>query len=454
MLESKVRQAVHAAVMASIQPRTRAKLPELLNELMVPPAADVPEISKRGYIETRLKQLNRLDDCVCVGLRLLELHGETMEPERRFNLEELVWSATPTVAISRKTRYEIARALCGVELFIKSTPFLSLVQRLWSRDPYPTSFYGQGRGRMLDQVEQHLVRNDDWSAEILFEHLGAFEVSDRRFGSFLEGLAASDVRPDEASQREFASRVNSCLSGTATEFREVDTEGGFLVYRFVGSGQVIGRPKNLIFASPSKPDLRFRDAINNDIEVVTHADEVLVYDRPIAAGGLTWRDLQAWWADREGLDSVDAKQSLYSRLLAALPESSPPQRLLFEMFYKTFRKRVPELPALLPEVWLHWDSKTVRERGVHALLRFRMDFLILISPSIRVVIEVDGKQHYADQDRADPKRYAAMVQADRELRLAGYEVYRFGGSELAEDSGRKLAAEFFVRLFERHGLPG
>ena len=36
---------------------------------------------------------------------------------------------------------------------------------------------------------------------------------------------------------------------------------------------------------------------------------------------------------------------------------------------------VPALPALLPEVWLHWDPKTVRERGTAALLGHRMDNL-------------------------------------------------------------------------------
>ncbi|GII32896.1 hypothetical protein [Planotetraspora mira] len=50
------------------------------------------------------------------------------------------------------------------------------------------------------------------------------------------------------------------------------------------------------------------------------------------------------------------------------------------------------LPALLPEVWLHWDPKTVRARGTEALLRFRMDFLLLLSRGQRVVLEVDGRQ--------------------------------------------------------------
>ena len=53
-----------------------------------------------------------------------------------------------------------------------------------------------------------------------------------------------------------------------------------------------------------------------------------------------------------------------------------------------------------------------------------MDFLLLLDRR-RVVLGVDGVQRYADrQGRASPPRYAEMVSADRELQLAGYEVYR------------------------------
>ena len=48
-----------------------------------------------------------------------------------------------------------------------------------------------------------------------------------------------------------------------------------------------------------------------------------------------------------------------------------------------------------------------------------MDFLLLLPHRQRVVIEVDGKQHYADGDVARPERYAAMVAEDRNLRLTG-----------------------------------
>ncbi len=109
--------------------------------------------------------------------------------------------------------------------------------------------------------------------------------------------------------------------------------------------------------------------------------------------------------------------------------------------------------TLLPEVWLHWDPKTARERGAAALARFRMDFLLLLPGDARVVIEVDGKHHYADDDRRpNPRKYAEMMAADRDLRLAGYEVYRFGAFELRGRAGHAAVERFFRALFNRHGV--
>jgi very-short-patch-repair endonuclease len=83
-----------------------------------------------------------------------------------------------------------------------------------------------------------------------------------------------------------------------------------------------------------------------------------------------------------------------------------------------------------------------------------MDFLLLLPLGVRVVIEVDGKHHYADGGgRANPSLYAAMVAADRDLRLAGYEVYRFGAAELADDIiSQAVLKTFFLALFKRYGV--
>ena len=213
-----------------------------------------------------------------------------------------------------------------------------------------------------------------------------------------------------------------------------------------------GRPKNLIFASRHKPDLRFRDAVNNDIEIVTHSDDVLVFDEPIR-GGLRWRDLQSWWARHQGIENGDAaKRSLYKRLWSCLPKSSPPQRLLFKSFFSHFAERVPDLPALLPEVWLHYDPKTVMARGSDALLRQRMDYLMLLQSGARIVIEIDGQHHYSSGERPDSKRYAAMAKADRDLKLCGYDVYRFGAYELSGETGGSNVVAFFEDLFQKHRI--
>jgi very-short-patch-repair endonuclease len=83
---------------------------------------------------------------------------------------------------------------------------------------------------------------------------------------------------------------------------------------------------------------------------------------------------------------------------------------------------------------------------------------MLLPHRARVVIECDGVQHFADDQVqpnkrrfADPRRYAEMVAEDRELRLVGYEVYRFGGVELIDnpDTARRLD-DFFDRLADRH----
>ena len=51
----------------------------------------------------------------------------------------------------------------------------------------------------------------------------------------------------------------------------------------------------------------------------------------------------------------------------------------------------------------------------------------------RVVIEVDGAHHFSRDGKPSPAVYADMVSADRDLRLSGYEIYRFGANELVGD---------------------
>lgn len=436
------------------QAHRRVDLPKACDELGLPPAPDDPALTKAEYIDSRLRLL--VGDVREIARRFLKETPVSSEFAGSFELEELLWRSEPAPSIPHRYRRDVARALGYISDVVRADGFLRILSRIWILERPIDGLMHLLKGRsssLRSEIEQHMFRNPgDWSIEVLFDQLGALGVSDRRFAFLLEVLVYGEVCPEESEQRRVVKIMNQALAPCGVCLQETGALNGYVVFQLQDMTRgAAGRPKNLIFASRTKPDLRFRDAVNNDLEILSSEEDVLIYDRAIPAKGLRWSDLQTWWAETKGIAADEAKSSLYRRLLHCLPETSPPQRLLFETFFSTFRKAVPSLPALLPEVWLHYDPRTVRERGSDALLRQRMDFLMLVSPQIRIVIEVDGKQHYADEKgRADTGRYADMVEADRDLRLLGYEVYRFGAAQLVGESGRVAVAEFFERLFHVH----
>ena len=83
-----------------------------------------------------------------------------------------------------------------------------------------------------------------------------------------------------------------------------------------------------------------------------------------------------------------------------------------------------------------------------------MDFLLLLPRGQRLVLEVDGSRHFTSPDgRPDGARYADGVRGDRDLKFSGYEVYRFGATELQDrEAARGLLRRFFPELFRRFGV--
>ena len=203
----------------------------------------------------------------------------------------------------------------------------------------------------------------------------------------------------------------------------VDKDGYRIYLTTLGVGNSV---KNLIFAATGlKPEIIFSDSVSNDIKIVKNADHCLIYDRPIKSHGLLWKELLDWWREREQLNNaldIKVHRTLYSRLNQSL--NSPPEKLFWKIYFKKFYESFNEkLPALVPQVYLHYDPYTLKHlEGQRRLVRQRMDFLLLLSDRIRIVIEIDGKQHYAEEDKASPRLYSEMVAEDRRLKLCGYEV--------------------------------
>lgn len=286
------------------------------------------------------------------------------------------------------------------------------------------------------------------------------------------GLAEGDGQEAFASKRGYVrSRISSYTQDQLFELgaRVVETYylpqlWGLLQVLAVGRPGVSSAFKNLIFAADGpKPELVLANAVSNTIDIVANAQFCLVYDRPLDdAAGLSWEDLVAWWMQTQapaGTGDRDAANGLYYRLVRSLdfgrpPSGDPgPESLMFEVYAKLLRQHGFHLPALVPQVYLHYDPYTLaRRRKPGPLARQRMDFLMLLRGRRRVVIEIDGIHHYAVGKQASPERYAAMVAEDRKLYLDGYEVVRFGGDEFcAAESARTTVSTFFTRLLTMHG---
>lgn len=428
---------------------TDTQIPELLFRLGLDDCTEYD--SKKRHLEKAL-EIAADTQMVAAAQRALELLS--FEIHERDQLQELVWDDGTAPLIPGRYRRELAEKLNTIDLYIDRAAFEQVLSEYWRIDTISFLDLLRPTPTLRQEIIRHYIEHSDWNAVTLFDKLGAFQSSHARFGRFVEDLASSRVLPSEPAQRKFIEIVNDTLKACGVHLVVGVGEDAFLTatLAYLGSSKQ-SSPKNLIFASTTKPDLRLGNALDNDIEVVTGIEEVLVYDRPIGSSGLLWRDLQAWYAQTYGIDEDQAKNRLYQRLKGCLPKSSPPQALAFTSFFKAFTTAIPELPVLLPEVWFHWDPQTVSRRGKEALLRSRMDFLLLLPGGVRVVIEIDGKHHYSDTDgRSNPRLYAEMMEADRALRLVGYEVYRFGVQELQQPNAEEVLIGFYRSLFARYSL--
>ena len=307
-----------------------------------------------------------------------------------------------------------------------------------------------------DDIWQHMINNSDWEYDYLFrDYLNLIYGPDDQLFRFLEYVVHPTVRKI-GEQEQYVTTANKHLSREGFQLLGEEISG-HKIYQIIKIGSGVNeKVKNLIFASSGpKPRIILADAISNDVQITENEKFCLIYDLPIPRTGLLWSDLITWWAKKEGKEpSIDTERSLYQRLRESLSTESPPEAILFKTYFEEFKDKYREkLPALIPQVYLHYDPYTIREtQGAAKLLRQRMDFLMLFSNHERIVIEIDGQQHYAVNSKANPEKYAEMVIADRQLRLNGYEVYRFGGYEFQAEDVTITIVNFFRKLFKKHGI--
>jgi hypothetical protein len=150
-------------------------------------------------------------------------------PAARFAIEDVLWAGRGAPEVPKRVRREIARDLDRVldVLTRKADRFMALLESLWKINDSQLGFFASDLTSLRGQIEQHVIRNPgDWTAEDLFEQLGAFDAGDARFGRFIEGLLSADLIPDEPAQRAVADVVNPRLRGAGAELRETGADDG------------------------------------------------------------------------------------------------------------------------------------------------------------------------------------------------------------------------------------
>ncbi len=344
---------------------------------------------------------------------------------------------------------------------------VQFLNRLYDLDNLPSS--DPKHASATQDIGHHCIADPyDWDADWFWtDPRFALADGDEYLLRFLAEMLHPEVRTDAKEVEQLQALINAILMHDGYELAETDSISGAPVFmpRPIGAG-VPGTMKNLFFASNGpKPDFVLGDAINNDVLVVKNGEFCLQYDRPLPTSGLTWGGLIDWWRTQVSFpeDTADETvgKSLYRRLWASLhhdpkqPEAITPERLLFRTYCRHYpiNETGAAYPALLPQVYLHLDPRTRSERGGKdsVLGRERMDFLLLLPGAERIVLEVDGKQHYAEGNVASPRLYSKMVAEDRALRLKGYQVYRFGGHELGQATAPTMLRDFFAAMVEPQG---
>ena len=437
-------------------------LPSICERLQIPCNNELePMHSKAIYLKSGI---NKMKDNELIELvKMIISDGdcpELLEQIDRYLEVELFEITT----ITRRKILNWLSEQIDLECDLQINVFL---KRVWNLQNMP-SIYGEVSRE--EDILRHMVRNDDLTYKQLLEDvLKVIYVCDNTFKRFIEELVYPDVR-DTERQKEYVDIFNSFLKNDGYSLLCSNYVSGNPIYTLQKNVRGVGNEvKNIIFAGiGGKPDIVLDDSLSNTIQLIDNGVDCLVYNQIIPSDGLKWNELVLWWSNKDEYIETDADK-FFDRLIKSM-DSSPEKNFMW-VYYQYFikEKNNPCLPALIPQVYCHYDPKSAVMRKGTVYVHQRMDFLMLFSDKERVVIEIDGVQHYSEERELEilvgknsekvkkniavSKKYAEMVEDDRKLKLYGYNVFRFGGYEfMKEQQPKKKIIHFFKKLFDLYGV--
>ncbi|MBD5133068.1 MAG: hypothetical protein HDT38_01135 [Clostridiales bacterium] len=358
-------------------------------------------------------------------------------------------------AIPMIVRRTLLNWICSQADLEGAVDIIQLLSPAWNIDGIQIIGWDQEPYNAREYLTQHMIRNDDISYEQLFEELLEFiYIPDRQLIKFIETLVNPPVRSN-GNQNRYVKEINCIIDICGYRLISQKSIAGNPIYTLEkASGGIDGKICNIVFgAIGGKPDIVIDDALTNRLAIVQDKVDCLFYTNPITSRGLSWHELVTWWNSGNDAYDLAAQQALVKRLTLSL--DSEPEVLFLRTYYNfIYKQHDNNLPALIPQVYCHYDPKTAKMRNGQVYVHQRMDFLLLLPGNIRIVIEIDGSLHYSDSNgNPSPQKYADMVRDDRMLKLYGYEVYRFGGFEFIDATIATANISAFIKaLFEKYGI--
>lgn len=410
---------------------------------IIPDESLDPMHSKRIYVINGLNKMEAEDIWKVARQIVKEFESKDLNKEMEPFLgdTELEFSF-----VTRRRIIDYVNLSANMEGNLKLDNFLSLI---WNMEEIVDFFTGTTVGD--DIVTAVKVEKNMTYKELLTNRLEVKYLSDETFIKFLECLVLPEVRESE-EQKKYAQGINDIIKEDGYELYVDSVVSGIPEFRVGKRKFVKGELKNLIFAPlGEKPDIIIENSISNELRLVGSIDNCLLYNFEINADGLKWITLIEWWKKNSVEEIENPEMGLYDRLKESL--DSDIEKTFFKTYYNYYRYPIKkDIPALIPQVFLHYDPRSKFQRNGKAIYAHqRMDFLMLLPGGIQIVIELDGQQHYADSGKAEPRLYAEMVKDDRDLRLKGYEVFRFGGYEFLDEKNiKQIICDFFDRLYNKY----
>lgn len=188
-------------VMAALsQQSTHATLPSVFERVAMREAPIEGTPSRHDRVKAAFAQVTD-EDLPALAERYVALFDP--KPGERNEIQELLWKDAPGPMVPERYRREVARSLSTEDL--RTRGFMTLLESLWVLDKL--IFHGPMRHpkSLREDIARHVLGDPDHQPEEVFEMVGAYTCTDRRFVAFVEGLCCT--KSGQTPQSRSASRT-------------------------------------------------------------------------------------------------------------------------------------------------------------------------------------------------------------------------------------------------------